>query len=178
LVLQTVLPALLTATGPSFIRISGGTHNKAAPPLEFLTRAFLPLLNRMGPTVTLRTERGARRNAYAESFISGIPKHVADRELAVVAHRLNWAPEQLLIRGVPGEMGPGNALALTLEYEHKGARRGARKRRVRGETSPAVTISPAGTHPSRSASPRAADKTHRRRECPREPGPGAAGWKE
>ena len=147
LVLQTVLPALLTATGPSFIRISGGTHNNAAPPLEFLTRAFLPLLNRMGPTVTLRTERvgfyprgggiieaqvapvtrlrpislserGAQRNAYAESFISGIPKHVADRELAVIARRLNWAPDQLRVRGVPGEMGPGNALALTLEYEN------------------------------------------------------------
>jgi RNA 3'-terminal phosphate cyclase (ATP) len=147
LVLQTVLPALLTAAGPSIIRISGGTHNRAAPPLEFLTRAFLPLLNRMGPTVALRTERlgfyprgggvieaqvvpvsrlqpitlserGARRNAYAESFISGVPKHVADRELAVIGRRLNWTPEQLLIRGLPGEMGPGNALALTLEYEH------------------------------------------------------------
>jgi RNA 3'-terminal phosphate cyclase (ATP) len=147
LVLQTVLPALLTAGESSHIRISGGTHNKAAPPLEFLSRAFLPLINRMGPTVVLRTERvgfyprggglieaqvvpvaclrpiailerGKRRNAYAESFISGIARHVADRELAVVASRLKWTPEQLKIRGIPGEMGPGNTLALTLEYEH------------------------------------------------------------
>ena len=40
LVLQTVLPALLTATGPSSIRISGGTHNRAAPPLEFLSGGY------------------------------------------------------------------------------------------------------------------------------------------
>ena len=147
LVLQTVLPPLLTATGPSVIRISGGTHNSAAPPAEFLGRAFLPLINRMGPTVTLRTERagfyprggglievqviptprlrpiellsrGERRSAYAEAFIAGIPKDVADRELAVIAHRLNWAPEQLKVRGLSSEVGPGNALVLTLEHEH------------------------------------------------------------
>jgi RNA 3'-terminal phosphate cyclase (ATP) len=129
------------------IRISGGTHNSAAPPVEFLTRAFLPLINRMGPTVVLRTERvgffprgggvieaqviptprlrpievrsrGERLGAYAEAFIAGISKDIADRELAVVARRLNWSPEQLKIRGFSGEVGPGNALALTLEYEH------------------------------------------------------------
>lgn len=147
LVLQTVLPPLLTATEPSMIRISGGTHNSAAPPLEFLNRTFLPLINRMGPTVVVRTERvgfyprgggvieaqiiptprlrpieiltrGQRRSAYAEVFIAGIPKDVADRELAVVGRRLNWTPEQLKIRGLSGDVGPGNALVLTLEHEH------------------------------------------------------------
>ena len=147
LVLQTVLPPLLTAAEPSLIRISGGTHNSAAPPVEFLSRAFLPLINRMGPTVVARTERvgffprgggvieaqiiptprlqpievlarGERRNAYAEVFIAGIPKDVADRELAVIARRLNWTPGQLKIRGLSGDVGPGNALALTLEHEH------------------------------------------------------------
>ena len=147
LVLQTVLPPLLTASEPSLIRISGGTHNSAAPPVEFLSRAFLPLINRMGPTVVARTERvgffprgggvieaqiiptprlqpievlarGKRHNAYAEVFIAGIPKDVADRELAVIARRLNWTPEQLKIRGLSGDVGPGNALALTLEHEH------------------------------------------------------------
>ena len=115
LVLQTVLPPLLTASEPSLIRISGGTHNSAAPPVEFLSRAFLPLINRMGPTVVVRTERigffprgggvieaqiipvprlqpievlarGERRNAYAGSlYRRHTPKDVADRELAVVA---------------------------------------------------------------------------------------------
>lgn len=146
LVLQTVLPPLLTASGPSVIRISGGTHNSAAPPVDFLTRAFLPLIAHMGPTVTLRVERigfyprgggsievqiipashlegielmerGSLHAAFAEAYIAGVAKHVADRELAVVARRLKWAPEQLKIRGIPGEMGPGNALVLTLEHE-------------------------------------------------------------
>src|SRR5215468_5607208 len=42
LVLQTVLPALLTASKPSRITLEGGTHNPAAPPFEFLERAFFP----------------------------------------------------------------------------------------------------------------------------------------
>jgi RNA 3'-terminal phosphate cyclase (ATP) len=146
LVLQTVLPPLLTASGPSVIRVSGGTHNTAAPPVDFLSRSFLPLIARMGPQVVLTVERvgfyprgggsiqvqifpvasltpvsllerGAPRVAYAEAYISGIAKHVADRELGVIARRLAWSPEQLRIRSIPSEMGPGNVLALTLEYE-------------------------------------------------------------
>ena len=147
LVLQTVLPPLLTAAAPSVIRISGGTHNKGAPPVDFLSRAFLPLIARMGAQVTLTlerygfyprgggvivahivpaprlrpieiTERGERQQAYAESYVSGVPVHVAERELAVIGRQLNWTPEQLKIRGLPHEMGPGNALTVTLEHEH------------------------------------------------------------
>jgi len=47
LVLQTVLPALLCADGPSRLVLEGGTHNPFAPPFHFLVQAFLPLLNRM-----------------------------------------------------------------------------------------------------------------------------------
>jgi RNA 3'-terminal phosphate cyclase (ATP) len=63
-------------------------------------------------------ERGALLRGYAESFICGVPLHVAQRELAAVGTQLNWTPEQLHVRGLPGEMGPGNALFVTLEYEH------------------------------------------------------------
>ena len=35
LVLQTILPALLTAKGPSTVSLRGGTHNPMAPPFEF-----------------------------------------------------------------------------------------------------------------------------------------------
>ncbi|MCB1914353.1 MAG: RNA 3'-terminal phosphate cyclase [Rhodocyclaceae bacterium] len=48
LVLQTVLPALWFADGPSTARVSGGTHNPAAPPAHFLMAAWLPLMRRMG----------------------------------------------------------------------------------------------------------------------------------
>lgn len=47
LVLQTVLPALLCADGPSRLVLEGGTHNPFAPPFHFLVQAFLPLLNQM-----------------------------------------------------------------------------------------------------------------------------------
>jgi len=57
LVLQTVLPALTAAAGPSAILLEGGTHNPLAPPFEFLVKAFLPLLHRMGPSVRAKLDR-------------------------------------------------------------------------------------------------------------------------
>ena len=53
LVLQTVLPALLLAEGESNLILEGGTHNPFAPPLDFLTKSYLPLLNRMEPKVSI-----------------------------------------------------------------------------------------------------------------------------
>ena len=46
LVFQTILPALMTASGRSEITIEGGTHNMQAPPLDFLQKAFLPVVSR------------------------------------------------------------------------------------------------------------------------------------
>jgi RNA 3'-terminal phosphate cyclase (ATP) len=57
LVLQTILPALLVAEGPSTVTIKGGTHNAWAPPFEFLSKAYLPLINRMGPRVSAHLMR-------------------------------------------------------------------------------------------------------------------------
>lgn len=57
LVLQTVLPPLLLAGTTSRLTLEGGTHNPHAPPFEFIERAFLPLVNRMGPTVSIALER-------------------------------------------------------------------------------------------------------------------------
>src|SRR5688572_15919726 len=51
LVLQTILPPLMMASGPSILRVEGGTHNVHAPPFDFLERTFLPLVSRMGPTI-------------------------------------------------------------------------------------------------------------------------------
>lgn len=53
LLLQTLLPALLHADGPSTLRLEGGTHNPMAPPFEFLDRVFLPVLRRMGADVKI-----------------------------------------------------------------------------------------------------------------------------
>lgn len=62
--------------------------------------------------------RGERINAYAESFFAGLPAHIAERELAVVKQRLSWREEQLHMRKINRNQGPGNALLITLEHAH------------------------------------------------------------
>lgn len=57
LVLQTLLPILLTSRAAAFVRIEGGTHNSMAPPFDFLVRSFLPLVARMGRPVDARLVR-------------------------------------------------------------------------------------------------------------------------
>jgi RNA 3'-terminal phosphate cyclase (ATP) len=147
LVLQTLVPALLFADGPSTVRISGGTHNPMAPPVEFLQRAYCPLLALMGARVELALERagfypagggvvtarvapcaaltpvdlierGERRGGYAEAIVAGIPGDVGQRELACVGAGMGWEESQLRMRGLPADQGPGNALLITLDYEH------------------------------------------------------------
>jgi RNA 3'-terminal phosphate cyclase (ATP) len=60
LVLQTILPALWTADEPSRLTFEGGTHNPFAPPFDFLAKAFIPLINRMGPKVAAVPRKGVR----------------------------------------------------------------------------------------------------------------------
>lgn len=147
LVLQTLLPALLHADGPSTVRISGGTHNAMAPPVHFLQRAYGRILEQMGAEVDIALQRygfhpagggevivtvqpcqrlrpiallqrGERRAGYAESVVAGVHVNVAQRELERVANGMGWSGKQLRIVGLPAEQGPGNVLLLTLEHEH------------------------------------------------------------
>jgi RNA 3'-terminal phosphate cyclase (ATP) len=57
LLLQTVHPARLTASGHSTLTLEDGTHNPMAPPFDFLARCFMPLIHRMGPSVELELRR-------------------------------------------------------------------------------------------------------------------------
>jgi RNA 3'-terminal phosphate cyclase (ATP) len=147
LVLQTVLPALLGASGASAVRITGGTHNKGSPPFDFLQRAFLPLLARMRAQVDIELtrpgfyprgggeilasikpvrqwstlelhERGANASAYAEAYVAAIPLHVGERELETIRKILNWPSDQLHLRGLSNDLGPGNAVTITVGHEH------------------------------------------------------------
>lgn len=147
LVLQTILPALLTASGPSALTLEGGTHNPLAPSFDFLAECFMPLIRRMGPRGELELtrpgffpagggqfhvrvqparkfspiespERGAIRSRHARVWLSRLPVHVAERELAVVREELKWRVEECSIRNVPHPVGPGNAVALAIEAEH------------------------------------------------------------
>jgi len=147
LVLQTVVPALLYAQQPSTIRITGGTHNTMAPPVQFLQRTYLPLLARMGAQVDIELvrygfypagggeviasirpcerlgplvlmERGSFVAGYAEAFVAGVPPSVGLRELGCIGSALDWDESRLHMHRLPGEQGPGNAVLVTLEHEH------------------------------------------------------------
>jgi RNA 3'-terminal phosphate cyclase (ATP) len=147
LVAQTILPALLRASGPSRIRLRGGTHNPLAPSYEFLERVYFPWLTRLGtqpraelirpgffpkgggrvdyrvqPATKLSpfelSERGALKSIRAEVYLSSLPEAVAERELAEVRAALELRPEDCRVIRPARPKGPGNALLITVESEH------------------------------------------------------------
>ncbi len=147
LVLQTVLPVLLTASAPSELTLEGGTHNPAAPPFDFLDRAFLPLVRAMGVGVDTTLERhgfypagggrfhvqvrpcarleplelltrGAIVRRQATALLSNLPEHIGRRELERVRARLGWVESALAIEQLKNLPGPGNVLMLEVSSEH------------------------------------------------------------
>lgn len=145
LVLQTVLPALLTARAPSRLVLEGGTHNPLAPPYDFLALSFLPLINGMGPRVTARLERpgfypaggglvevdiepvqrlrplflerrGEVLEVRAEAVLANLPEHIGQRELAVAATGLGLAADKLRLR-YEDARGPGNLVSVIVHSE-------------------------------------------------------------
>ena len=144
LVLQTLLPALLRAPTASRVTISGGTHNPLAPPVDFLQRAWLPLLRRMGARVELNLTRHGfvpAGGGEVEAFIqpsdlqalqlmqrgkllekraivlnAGLADQVSEREFKRVRQRLGFTEAQLFPVDIDPQQGPGNVLML--EYVH------------------------------------------------------------
>jgi len=146
LVLQTILPALMTASKPSRLVLEGGTHNPFAPPFDFLQKTYLPLLKRVGVQVTATLERygfypagggkftvaiepatrlasmeliarGTIQRRLARAVYSAIPPSVAARELRVIAEKLGWPNESLQAEPVSQSAGPGNVVLVELESE-------------------------------------------------------------
>jgi RNA 3'-terminal phosphate cyclase (ATP) len=62
--------------------------------------------------------RGAAQIHFAESLIAGIPGHVAERELEAIGSAFGWSGAQLRFRGLDHNQGPGNAVLITLAFEH------------------------------------------------------------
>jgi len=146
LVFQTILPALIFAGGPSEILLEGGTHNPFAPPFDFLEKAFLPVINRMGPKVEAvlekpgfypagggrfkvsispadlnrldLLERGNINNKTARASVANLPVKIAHRELKVVREKLEWKREQLKVFEVENSQGPGNILSVEVESDN------------------------------------------------------------
>lgn len=57
LVLQALVPPLLTASGPSRITVTGGTHVPHAPSFEFMQETLFPRLEKMGARLSASMER-------------------------------------------------------------------------------------------------------------------------
>ncbi len=146
LVLQTLLPALALADGPSSLVLEGGTHNPHGPCFDFLAEVFLPLVNRMGPTVTAvlerpgfypagggrvqvaispcsalqpldLTDRGDLRDTEGVARVTNLTPDIAHSELAVARDKLGWAPDRFRVEVLDPAWGPGNVLLLMARYE-------------------------------------------------------------
>jgi RNA 3'-terminal phosphate cyclase (ATP) len=144
LVLQTVLPCLLTADKETELVLEGGTHNQYAPPFEFIAQAFLPIVNRMGPRVEARLERSgffpagggklriainpARKlsrvdimergeiiRRQAVGIVAQVSRRIAETEIDILKTKLSWEPECFCIEERRDSRGPGNILICTIE---------------------------------------------------------------
>jgi RNA 3'-terminal phosphate cyclase (ATP) len=146
LVLQTVLPPLLLADARSELVLEGGTHNPGAPIFEFLQKAYLPLINRMGPHVEVHLERhgfypagggrlvvtieplpvlrgfhllerGAIIDKKVVAIIANLAGHIASREVGRILESLEWEAFSGSERRVDAH-GPGNAVWAEIHSEH------------------------------------------------------------
>ncbi|QQE09982.1 RNA 3'-terminal phosphate cyclase [Planctomycetota bacterium] len=146
LVLQAVLPALILANGKSTVTIEGGTHNPFAPPFDFLQKTFIPLLNRMGPTVEMTLDRhgffpaggGSFRveivpaekltgfdlmnrgnivRKQATAIVANLPIDIAKRELEVIQKKLSFSTDCICYKQINDTPGPGNIVTIEIESE-------------------------------------------------------------
>ena len=143
LVLQTILPALMTAAEPTEIVIEGGTHNTMAPPFDFLEKTFLPLLARMGPKVEMRLHRSGFYPAgggkisvtitpsasllplslevrgditiqRAMAKVVNLARHIAHRELDTLEKELGWQREQLGVEDTKNGVSARNVVMIEI----------------------------------------------------------------
>lgn len=147
LVLQTILPALLIADGPSEVALEGGTHNPWAPPYDFLAQAFFPLINRMGPRVSAGLERhgfypagggrfsvaieptpqlagfdllerGEILQRSASALVANLSPSIGRREIETAAEKLGWPESAFHVDGGVESAGPGNVFLIEIHSEH------------------------------------------------------------
>jgi RNA 3'-terminal phosphate cyclase (ATP) len=118
-----------------------------APPFDFIAKAFVRVLRRMGAGIEMRLvrhgfyprgggrievevvpaalqpidclDRGALRSVSATALFAGLPFDIAERELKTARQLLpDWPEAAFSVRQLPEEQGPGNALLLEAEFEH------------------------------------------------------------
>ncbi len=146
LIFQTVLPALAAVKGESQLSFHGGTHNMMAPSYDFIRLAYVPLLRRMGLEIEMNLQRhgffpqgGGEWSVRVKSSgrlasldlqqagelvkremvvtNSGVPEHVALREMREVATRCGWSEDEMRAQYVHS-LGSGNHVSLRLHFEN------------------------------------------------------------
>ncbi|HKP94231.1 MAG TPA: RNA 3'-terminal phosphate cyclase [Fibrobacteria bacterium] len=147
LVFQTLMPALITTGRPFEITLEGGTHNPAAPSLDFLDRVYLAALRRMGVDAVITVERrgffpagggkwtaavvpggalmplriperGRRLGQTAKVLWNRIPPQEPERARAHLSAGLGWDPADVETEEAVESPGPGNVILAELRYEH------------------------------------------------------------
>lgn len=144
LVLQTVLWPLLLAELSSEVFVEGGTYNPMAPTFDFLSRTFLPAVQRMGVDATIEQERagfypagggsirarlrpstlvaaewmsrGKRRGVGAKALVANLPRSIAQREMNIVHRELGW-PRNACKAELVESAGPGNVVLLSATHD-------------------------------------------------------------
>ncbi len=146
LVLETVLPPLLKLGAGSRVLVEGGTHNPMAPPYEFVSRVFAPLIRRLGYDLELElerpgyvpagggrvvakigdrepsprfelSERGSLLGRKATAVVAHLPQVIAHRELKRIANRLGFEPSEVQIHSHQDSLGPGNVIFVEHRFE-------------------------------------------------------------
>lgn len=147
LVLQTILPALLVADTSTRLVLKGGTHNAWAPPFDFLAKAFLPLVGRMGPRVSVELERpgfypagggvlgvevepatrlfgfdlldrGQVRACRVRSMVAELPIEIGQRECTTIRKKTDWPQKCFQVEEVTNSLGPGNVVMIEFESQN------------------------------------------------------------
>jgi RNA 3'-terminal phosphate cyclase (ATP) len=115
-----------------------------APPFDFLERAFLPLVSRMGPRFASSLERygfypagggrvrltvepvprlqrielhhrGELRRVSARAVVADLPPGIAERELRRICGRLKLPRDEQQVEQAPAGSGPGNVVLVFVE---------------------------------------------------------------
>ncbi|MEO0478691.1 MAG: RNA 3'-terminal phosphate cyclase [Planctomycetota bacterium] len=147
LVLQTILPPLLLADGPSEVLLEGGTHNQMAPPFEAIQEGFAPQVEKLGAGLRLTLDRagffpagGGRvrveidpiqnpkglvllergQEAFRRGTIHAahLPDEVVTRQFELLADGLRLPPGKIDVVRHDDSAGPGNAVQVRLGFEH------------------------------------------------------------
>ncbi len=147
LLAQTLLPALWQAENSSTLTLTGGTHNPMAPPLDFLTRTFFPVLTTMGISIETELrrygfipagggeiffrfcgnqklqpisilERGDLIGQQIHCISAHLDGSIADRETAALCKLLDWHKNTILANHTQDADCQGNTLSAEIAYKN------------------------------------------------------------